>query len=413
MRVSTHWIPGCGKAWAEKSVSPLVDLQDRRYGYLWWVTDYPYQGRTVRAFFAGGNGGQVAMGVPELDLTIGFFGGNYGSPVTFLAQRSYVPEHILPAVRGKSTRSTHELKPSAMSNGKSTRTTYEFKRVGDCVLRADVYRPANEEVRPVVLWIHGGALIMGSRRSIDPGFANPLIRAGYVFVSIDYRLAPETKLPAILADVRDAYRWVREKGPTLFYANPDQIAVAGGSAGGYLTLAMGYDVQPRPCALVSLWGYGDIAGAWYSRPDPFYARQPLVSKEEAYRAVGDRVLAESTGRNNRSRFYLYCRQLGLWPKEVTGHNPDKEPRAFDPWCPLRNVSAKYPPTLLVHGTKDTDVPYEQSELMAKELKRHGVEHELLTVPEGGHGLEGVKREAVAQTYERAQAFLQRHLRAGK
>ena len=35
-------------------------------------------------------------------------------------------------------------------------------------------------------------------------------------VSIDYRLAPETKLPAIVEDVRDACRWVRERGPKLF-----------------------------------------------------------------------------------------------------------------------------------------------------------------------------------------------------
>jgi CubicO group peptidase (beta-lactamase class C family) len=84
--------------WARKSTSPLVKIQDRDYGYLWWVQDYPYQGRTVRAFFAGGNGGQIAMAIPELDLAIAFFGGNYGSRATFTAQRSYVPEHILPAV---------------------------------------------------------------------------------------------------------------------------------------------------------------------------------------------------------------------------------------------------------------------------------------------------------------------------
>jgi CubicO group peptidase (beta-lactamase class C family) len=41
-------------------------------GYLWWVIEYPYRDRTVRAFFAGGNGGQIVMGVPELDLVIAF-----------------------------------------------------------------------------------------------------------------------------------------------------------------------------------------------------------------------------------------------------------------------------------------------------------------------------------------------------
>jgi CubicO group peptidase (beta-lactamase class C family) len=69
-----------------------------RYGYLWWVIDFPYRGRTVQAFFAGGNGGQVSMGVPDLDLVVAFHGGNYSDAATFIPQRVLVPEHILPAV---------------------------------------------------------------------------------------------------------------------------------------------------------------------------------------------------------------------------------------------------------------------------------------------------------------------------
>ena len=142
---------------------------------------------------------------------------------------------------------------------------------------------------------------MGGRGSIDRNFREALLKNGFIVVSVDYRLAPETKLPEILTDVQDAYRWVREKGPTLFQADPAKIGVAGGSAGGYLTLTTGYKAEPRPRALVSFWGYGDISSKWYSKPDPFYSRQPPVSKDEAYRAVGGPVLSESSGRNNRSR----------------------------------------------------------------------------------------------------------------
>jgi dipeptidyl aminopeptidase/acylaminoacyl peptidase len=145
-------------------------------------------------------------------------------------------------------------------------------------------------------------------------------------------------------------------------------------------------------------------------PDPFHAKMPPVPKEEAYRAVGGPVLSGSSGKNDRLRFYLYCRQQGLWPREVTGHDPDREPRAFDPWCPVRNVSSKYPPTLLVHGTEDTDVPYEHSDLMARELERKGVEHELLTVKGAGHGLAGAKPSVVAETQDRAVAFVNRFLK---
>jgi CubicO group peptidase (beta-lactamase class C family) len=86
--------------WYRRATSPLYELGGIRYGYLWWVTDYPYKDRTVRAFFAGGNGGQVVMGVPELDLVLAFLGGNYSAAATFVPQRVYVPQDILPAVEG-------------------------------------------------------------------------------------------------------------------------------------------------------------------------------------------------------------------------------------------------------------------------------------------------------------------------
>lgn len=84
--------------WAKRSTSPLVTIGDRPYGYLWWLTDYPYKDRKVRAFYAAGNGGQIVMGIPELDLLIAFFGGNYNDRALFIPQRVYVPEQILPAV---------------------------------------------------------------------------------------------------------------------------------------------------------------------------------------------------------------------------------------------------------------------------------------------------------------------------
>lgn len=85
--------------WASKSVSPLYDLQGRKYGYLWWVTEYPYHDRKVQAFFAAGNGGQIVMGFPELDMVVLFMGGNYGDRTGSIAQREYIPQYILPAVK--------------------------------------------------------------------------------------------------------------------------------------------------------------------------------------------------------------------------------------------------------------------------------------------------------------------------
>jgi CubicO group peptidase (beta-lactamase class C family) len=70
----------------------------RKYGYLFWINDYAYKGRTVEAFFLAGNGGQIVMGVPELDLAMAFYGGSYGDKGTFVAQDDFVPYFILPAV---------------------------------------------------------------------------------------------------------------------------------------------------------------------------------------------------------------------------------------------------------------------------------------------------------------------------
>lgn len=280
-----------------------------------------------------------------------------------------------------------------------TKQTFTYKTFDQSTnqLQADVYRSADNKVRPVIIFIHGGALMMGGRgQSTKPGsLFDVLLKAGYAVVSIDNRLAPQVKLPAIIEDLQDACRWVREKGPELFHINPEEIFVMGQSAGGYLTQVAGYRVHPRPKALVSFWGYGDIAGEWYSRPDEFYRKQPLVTKAEADQGGGGKL-------------YLYCRQNGLWPKVVTGFDPDTEPKAFDPFCPVRNVTKDYPPTLLIHGTKDTDVPYHLSVAMDQELTAKGVKHEFITIPDGGHGFSRNDTAVAAKTYEQMVQFLRQY-----
>jgi acetyl esterase/lipase len=290
------------------------------------------------------------------------------------------------------------------------KATYNYKYVEGHAIKADVYRPPDNRVRPVILFLHGGALIFGDRTGIRNAQLGRYLKEGFVVVSIDYRLAPETKLPGIIEDLRDAYRWVRTDGRELFHADPKRIAVVGHSAGGYLTLSAGYQCQPPPRALVSFYGYGDITGAWYSRPDPFYSKEPAVSAEKANQSVSDSIVTEGN-EDRRWSFYLYCRQQGLWPKMVGGWDPDAEPRKFDSYCPVRNVTSKYPPTLLLHGDADTDVPFEQSELMARELERRGVKHRLIRIAGGPHGFDGKADDPqAAQAFEAVIAFLKKHLK---
>jgi acetyl esterase/lipase len=294
-------------------------------------------------------------------------------------------------------------------------TTYIYKRVGGLEIKADVYRAGDERPRPVIVWIHGGALMMGHRGWIDERVKSGLLDAGYALVSIDYRLAPETKLPAILEDVEDAFRWVREEGPELFQAEMSRIAVVGASAGGYLTLASGYRVRPRPAALVAFYGYGDLVGEWYSGWSRHARhRQSRLTDEEACRQVGGPPISDTRERDtDRGAFYQYCRRWGLWPKVVSGWDPRRETETFRPFLPVLNVTREFPPTLLIHGTEDTDVPYEQSVMMAEELRKHGVEHELFTIPGGEHGLIGGQPERIDAAYEAALVFVNHHMqRAG-
>jgi acetyl esterase/lipase len=292
------------------------------------------------------------------------------------------------------------------------KTTYTYKTVGTTKIQADVYRVKDKKVRPVVVWIHGGALIVGSRASVPPQLLDLCRREGYALVSIDYRLAPEVKLPAIIEDLQDAFRWLRKEGPEAAHVDPDKVVVTGGSAGGYLTMMTGFCLPARPRALVAYWGYGDVDGDWYTKPSAFYRKHvPLIDKEEAYKAVGREVLTGTEGAEGkaRGRFYQYLRQNGLWTKEVTGFDPQAERRKLDPYCPVRNLTTDYPPTLMIHGTADDDVPYEQSAAMDRELTRLKVPHELITIRGAGHGLAGGDKRVVDDAHERALAFIRKHL----
>jgi acetyl esterase/lipase len=293
-----------------------------------------------------------------------------------------------------------------------------YKQAEGCALQADVYVGYGAGPRPVIVWLHGGALMLGNRGMIHPGHLERYREAGYTVVAIDYRLAPESKLPDIWSDVRDAIDWVRTEGSGQFAIDPSRLAIIGHSAGGYLTLLAGCTVQPRPQALVSFYGYGDIVGPWYSQPSPFYCQQPLVSGEEAHSVVGTTPLSSSPTRANlgpdepdRSQYYLYCRQRGIWPRAATGHHPITERATLLPFCPFAQATADYPPTLLLHGDRDTDVPYEQSVMMAAALAANGVKHDLVTIAGGEHVFDWRENDPVVDAvFERVLDFLDRYLK---
>jgi acetyl esterase/lipase len=252
--------------------------------------------------------------------------------------------------------------------------------------------------------------IFGSRRDLGSLWLDHVQRyltAGFAVVAIDYRLAPETKLDGMLDDLQDAYRWIGDVGWDVLGVDADRIAFVGHSAGGYLALTAGWLLRPRPTALVSFYGYGDITRPWYTRPSPHYSQERAVPRDVALAAVGHAPITDPASDNSRALFYLYCRQRGCWPNEVTGHNPAEEPEWFDRFCPIRNIDHDYPATLLVHGDRDVDVPTDESVRMAAALSLKRIPHELIVIPGGPHAFDLLLRDdpVVVSAAERATVFL--------
>jgi acetyl esterase/lipase len=226
----------------------------------------------------------------------------------------------------------------------------------------------------------------GDRSSAMLPFANPaLARAGFLTVAISVRHSGQAIFPAQLRDVQTALRWLR-LNPVGLPVDPDHIGVWGHSAGGHLAAMAGLTVlgrggsprhgTPRDDvqAVVTISGPSDLArpgGAMHiDRPSPVTA------------LVGGDV---ST----------HLEQL----------------RAASP---LAHVAVGAPPFLIIHGTSDETVPYEQGERLHRALLAEGADTQLLPIAGGHHNLrrdpharyEGQVWHNVARE---ATRFFQRHL----
>ena len=143
----------------------------------------------------------------------------------------------------------------------------------------------------VVLYFHGGGYVMGSvatHRGLTAGISRA---AGARVLSVDYRLAPEHPYPAAVEDGVAAYRFLREQGVA-----PGQLAVAGDSAGGGLTiatlLALREAGEPLPACGVCISPWVDLTQGGESMEtkadeDPLVGREILQQMADAYVADGD------------------------------------------------------------------------------------------------------------------------------
>ena len=88
----------------------------------------------------------------------------------------------------------------------------------------------------------------------------------------------------------------------------------------------------------------------------------------------------------------------------------KERTRFNPYMAAYNVTPDYPPTLLIHGTKDTDVPYDESQIMAQEFEKHRVPHRFITIEGGEHGLRGGNPADIDEAYAAVLPFIETYMK---
>jgi monoterpene epsilon-lactone hydrolase len=138
----------------------------------------------------------------------------------------------------------------------------------------------------VVLFLHGGGFQIGSARSHRELIAAISAESGVRALGVDYRRAPEHPYPAALEDVLTAYEWLIEQG-----IEPEQIAVAGDSAGGNLALAALLSLRdrnrPLPAGAVLMSPWTDLAATGESyetraASDPLNNRSMLLAVARNY-----------------------------------------------------------------------------------------------------------------------------------
>src|SRR3954471_17625163 len=100
----------------------------------------------------------------------------------------------------------------------------------------DVYAPAGAKNVPVVFWIHGGGWQAGNKSMVGVK-PKAFTEAGFVFVSISYRLLPTVDMTALTSDVATALGWVHKNIAT-YGGDPARLFVMGHSAGAQLAALM-------------------------------------------------------------------------------------------------------------------------------------------------------------------------------
>ncbi len=292
---------------------------------------------------------------------------------------------------------------SAFSQEKNyEKHVFTYKKVQNHEIKANIFLPKVKQKHPVLVYFHGGGFIFGNRdEGLPHVLRDELLVHNYAVVSADYRLAPETKLDKMVKDASDIIIYLRKEGVKKFNINPDKIAVVGGSAGGYLALSTGYNVEPPPRAIIAISTPTDFSASNIEKGDEEVLEQP-----GPYDVVSDGIISygDYTTRMDLWRFLAKNR---LANSEVFGFDVTKDTTRLKTFMLTKQITSSYPPTLLLHARKDPLVPLSAVEPFKKFLKEKGIESELFLVEEG-HSSQLIKNNP--QAIEKLILFLDKHLK---
>jgi acetyl esterase/lipase len=251
--------------------------------------------------------------------------------------------------------------------------------------KLDVYAQRLQTPSPVVVYIHGGGWVRGTKDGSVLS-ALPYLAMGYSVVNVEYRLGDMSLAPAAIEDCRCALRWVVGHAKDYNF-DVGRIVIAGASAGGHLALttglipaSAGFDRiclepgEPRVAAIVNFFGIADVADL-LDGPN----KKPFPE---------------------------------TWPYTVQwlGNQPNRDAIAKAS-SPLTYVRPGVPPVISIHGDADPLVPYNHSVRLQEALQRAGVAHELVTIPGGGHG--NFSLGEWQRAYAAIEKFLAAHVAAAK
>jgi acetyl esterase/lipase len=235
----------------------------------------------------------------------------------------------------------------------------QYGEVEGVALHLDLYAPKGmKQPAPALIFIHGGGW-KGGKREDYHYYGVRFAEKGYVVATISYRLKKVALFPAAVEDAKCAVRWMR-KHAKQWHVDPQRIAIAGGSAGGHLSMMVGYSsdvkdfdghgghdgVSSRVQAVVNLYGPVDLT-------TPYARSHDLVSG------------------------YL-------------GKPFDKAPELYKAASPLTYVSRDDPPTLTFHGTLDSLVPVTQADTLVKRLKELNIRAPYERLDGWPHGMDAAQ-----------------------